>query len=388
MRIKKFSERKWYNGAVVACIGVAFYVLLTNLSSVTSYLGWFIGSFKSIFLGVIFAYIINPLAKLFYYRMFKRMKVGQKRWALSVMLAFLTGLAVLLVLIGMLIPQLAQSIVTFSSNYESYAKTLLGMLQDSRLGKIIGVEKFDTLTQNALSSIQSFVLENAGAIISGVANSGKRILSTVISLIVALYLLLTKKTVLQGVRRLIRALLRPAAFDSLMDFLLRCDTIFMSFIGQSILDSAVPPVGMQVLTLNAVLMLVFRMQYVGLVSVVVAVTNLVPNFGPVIGGVIGCFILVLVNPWHAVFFLIITMLLQTLDAYVIKPKLFGNSLGVSGLLILVSSIVFGNLFGILGVLLSIPAATILSFVYHEYLLPRQEERMRKIVEEEKRSAGK
>ena len=63
-------------------------------------------------------------------------------------------------------------------------------------------------------------------------------------------------------------------------------------------------------------------------------------------------------------------------------------LGVSGLLILVSSIVFGNLFGILGVLLSIPAATILSFVYHEYLLPRQEERMRKIVEEEKRSAGK
>ncbi len=382
MRFKKFSERKWYNGAVVACIGVAFYVLLTNLGSVTSYLRWFLGSFKSIFLGVVFAYIINPLAKLFYYRMFKRMKVGQKRWALSVMLAFLTGLAVLLVLIGMLIPQLAQSIVTFSSNYESYAKTLINMLQESRLGKIIGVEKFDTLTQNALSSIQSFVLENAGAIISGVANSGKRILSTVISLIVALYLLLTKKTVLQGVRRLIRALLRPAAFDSLMDFLLRCDTIFMSFIGQSILDSLI--VG----CVNAVLMLVFRMQYVGLVSVVVAVTNLVPNFGPVIGGVIGCFILVLVNPWHAVVFLIITMLLQTLDAYVIKPKLFGNSLGVSGLLILVSSIVFGNLFGILGVLLSIPAATILSFVYHEYLLPRQEERMRKIVEEEKRSAGK
>ena len=130
MKFKKFSERKWYNGAVVACIGVAFYVLLTNLGSVTSYLRWFLGSFKSIFLGVVFAYIINPLAKLFYYRMFKRMKVGQKRWALSVMLAFLTGLAVLLVLIGMLIPQLAQSIVTFSSNYESYAKTLINMLQD------------------------------------------------------------------------------------------------------------------------------------------------------------------------------------------------------------------------------------------------------------------
>ena len=368
MRFKKFSERKWYNGAVVACIGVAFYVLLTNLSSVTSYLSWFLGSFKSIFLGVVFAYVINPLARIFYYRLFKRMKLGQKRWALSVMLAFLTGLAVLLVLIGMLIPQLAQSIVTFSSNYESYAKTLVNLLQESRLGKIIGVEKFDTLTQNALSSIQSFVLENAGAIISSVANSGKRILSTVISLIVALYLLLTKKTVLQGVRRLIRALLRPAAFDSLMDFLLRCDTIFMSFIGQSILDSLI--VG----CVNAVLMLVFRMQYVGLVSVVVAVTNLVPNFGPVIGGVIGGFILVLVNPWHALIFLIITMLLQTLDAYVIKPKLFGNSLGVSGLLILVSIVVGGNIFGVVGILLAIPFAAILDFSYKEAFLPWLEER--------------
>ena len=99
-------------------------------------------------------------------------------------------------------------------------------------------------------------------------------------------------------------------------------------------------------------------------------TNLVPNFGPVIGGAIGCFILVLVN------------------CLCHQAEAFRQFLGVSGLLILVSSIVFGNLFGILGVLLSIPAATILSFVYHEYLLPRQEERMRKIVEEEKRSAGK
>ena len=73
MKLKKLSEKKWYNGAVIACIGVAFYVLLTNLGSVFSAVGAFIGNFRAVILGVVYAYIINPLAKLFYYRLFRKM---------------------------------------------------------------------------------------------------------------------------------------------------------------------------------------------------------------------------------------------------------------------------------------------------------------------------
>ena len=105
-------------------------------------------------------------------------------------------------------------------------------------------------------------------------------------------------------------------------------------------------------------------------------TNLVPNFGPIIGAVIGGFVLVLVNPLHALMFVIFCVVLQFVDAYILKPKLFSNSLGVSGLLILVASIVLGNMFGVLGMLLSIPAAAILSFVYRDYFLPRRAQRRR------------
>ena len=122
------------------------------------------------------------------------------------------------------------------------------------------------------------------------------------------------------------------------------------------------------------------MQYVGLVSVIVAVTNLIPNFGPIIGAVIGGFILVLVNPLHALMFVVFCIVLQFVDGYILKPKLFSGSLGVSGLLILIAGIVLGNLFGVLGMLLSIPAAAILSFIYHDYFLPNAEKRRR---EEEK-----
>ena len=67
---QKLSEKKWYNGAIIACVGVAFYMLLDNLSTVISSVGFFLGSFTSIVLGAIFAYILNPLAKFFGKRCF------------------------------------------------------------------------------------------------------------------------------------------------------------------------------------------------------------------------------------------------------------------------------------------------------------------------------
>ena len=116
------------------------------------------------------------------------------------------------------------------------------------------------------------------------------------------------------------------------------------------------------------------MQYIGLISVIVAVTNLIPNFGPIIGGVIGAFVLLLVNPLHALIFIAFCIILQFVDGYILKPKLFSGSLGVSGLLILIAGIVLGDIFGVLGMLLSLPAAAILSFIYQDYFLSRLEKR--------------
>ena len=98
----------------------------------------------------------------------------------------------------------------------------------------------------------------------------------------------------------------------------------------------------------------------------VRVTNLLPYFGPAIGAVTGAFILLLAGPGNTVLFLIFCLFLQGVDAYILKPKLFSSALGVSGVSILISTIVLGNMFGIWGVLLSIPVAAILSFIYHEY----------------------
>ena len=302
------------------------------------------------------------------------------RWYLSVTLGIVTALLAVILLIGTLIPQLVQSVALFSGNYNTYAATLLNLLENSPLKAFIDAEKLQLLSENALTSIAGFVQDNAGKILTAAANSGKGIISAVISLIVAVYLLIDKKHVMAGLWRFGRVVLPLEKLSSIMDFGLRCDSILMSYLGQSLLES------LSVGFINAIFMLICRMEYVGLVSVIVAVTNLIPNFGPIIGGVIGAFVLLLVNPLHALMFIIFCILLQFVDGYILKPKLFSGSLGVSGLLILVAGIVLGNLFGVIGMLLSIPAAAILSFIYRDYFLPKAEKRFQNHREGQKAQA--
>ena len=230
-----------------------------------------------------------------------------------------------------------------------------------------------TFSQNSLTSVTNFIKENAGNIVGFAASSGKNIASTVIAMILAIYLLMDSKRVVNGVKQLFSLVLPETGYKLFRDFVVRCDNILINYIVQSLLDALI--IG----SANAVFMTVTGMPYVGLISVVVGVTNLVPNFGPIVGGAIGAFILILIKPMSALGFVIFCLLLQTVDGYILKPRLFSGSLGVSGLLILSSTIVLGNMFSVLGILLSIPTAAVLSFLYHDYLLPWLKKRKQRAV---------
>ena len=163
-------------------------------------------------------------------------------------------------------------------------------------------------------------------------------------------------------------------------FCRRCDTILLKYLSCSLLDALFIGVS------NALFMLIFRIPNVALISVLVGVTNLAPTFGPLIGGAIGFIILGLLNPGYGILFLIFTFIIQTLDGYVVKPKLYGDSLGVSSLWILIAIICGGKIFGVVGVLLAIPFAAIVQYLMEEILFPKVREE-RKESDEEGRYEG-
>ena len=183
-----------------------------------------------------------------------------------------------------------------------------------------------------------------------------------ISTIVAIYILLDKVSLLAGVKRLWKALTNETSYRRSYDFLLRCNEIMIRYILFDLLDGLI--IGLT----NAVFMLIVHYPYVPLISVIVGVTNLAPTFGPILGGAIGCLILFLINPWYALGFLIFTIILQTVDGYILKPRLFGGQLGVPAIWILMALIVFGRMWGVIGILLAIPIAAILDFIFRDGIL--------------------
>ena len=368
--MKKLSEKKWYNGAVIACIGVALYALLMNFGPVSSAVRGFLGNFRPIFLGLILAYILNSIAKFFYYKVFRWMKLGKVRWAVSVFLSLILVLLAIDLLMSLLLPQLTQSIGMFIGSFDDYVDAVFRWMEGGALGRLFDLRVLETRVQSAVASITGSISDNVPQIVGIAAGYGRNILSWFIALILALYMLLDKNRLLRGVWRLVRMLFRDEVSEKILDFVLRCDTIMISYLSQSITDALI------VSAVNAVFMLICGMQYVGLITTAVGVTNLIPTFGPFIGAGFGALVLLMVNPRHALIFLVFCVALQTVDGYILKPKLFSGCLGVSGLLILSSIVVLGNMFGIVGVLLSIPAAAILSFVYKDYFMPDLEKRKR------------
>ena len=384
MKKNKLSNQKWYNNAVAVLIGVVSYVALTHLSEIADSLKSFSEYFTAVFIGAVIAYLVNPLACFFEKNVFHGLKKRTMRWMLSVAVSMLFLVLLLMLLMLMLIPQLIESISLLIGNMDGYIRTnglianwsIMGIDVSTQLNELMASSEdlIQTGTQLLTSSLKNILATSRGI--------GKNILNVLLALILSVYLLAAKDPIKQGSKRLLKASMSDWWYDHVVTFLKRCNNILVRYIIFSILDAVI--VG----GANAIFMGAVGMQYVGLISVVVGVTNLIPSFGPIIGAVIGGFILLLVNPWHALMFLGFTAVLQTLDGYVIKPKLFGDSLGVSGFLILTAIIVFGNIFGIIGILLAIPLAAIIDFTYEEYFLPHLEARKARLVAEEEKDQRK
>ena len=120
-------------------------------------------------------------------------------------------------------------------------------------------------------------------------------------------------------------------------------------------------------------MSIFSMPYAMMISVVVGVTALIPMFGAFIGAGIGAFLILMVDPMQAVWFLIYIVVLQQLEGNLIYPRVVGKSVGLPGLWVLVAVTIGGNLWGVMGILLSVPVCSVVYSLFRQ-LVRRSEER--------------
>ncbi len=378
---KKISEKPWFNYTVAACIAVILYVLLTNAEHIRTGFRTFSGYFSPVIIGCVIAYLVNPLAKFFAKTLLRRIRKEKVKRVISEVLAFILIIAFIFLLLMLIVPQMIDSVRMFVANLDGYVKALTAVMDKAGVSAtMLNLDEIIASSENVIQAVTNLIKNNLNTILSSSMNVGRTLVQVVIAFMLSMYLLADKGRLKNGSKRLLKGILGQEKYENVLKFLRRCHSILNRYIVFNLIDSLI--IGI----VNVIFMTILRMPYAGLVSFVVAATNLIPTFGPIFGAIIGGFILFLVNPWHALFFLIFTFVLQGIDAYLIKPKLFGDSLGVSGLWILIGVIVGGRMFGVIGILLAIPGVAILDLLYQDYFMPWLENR-RKEEEDPPKGSG-
>ena len=379
---KKLLENNWAAYTMATCSAVLLFLFLSNLNSFLKTVESIEGLLSPIIIGAVLAYLLNPIVVFFEGKALGKIKKEKTRYTSSVLLAVVCFIAALSLFFLALIPSLVDSVSSLAANMGSYVSSsqdLLMELDQFAAGFKIDITELTDSISDALNNVMGNVPALLNRVLSASVNMGSALFNIGIGFILAVYFLMGKSGILKAIGTLRRAALTEETYEQHTAFLTRCHNILIRYIGCNILDAFI--IGL----INAVFMFLTGMAYVPLISLVVGVTNLLPTFGPIIGGVIGGFILVLINPMHALIFIIFTLILQTFDGYILKPKLFGESLGVSAVMILITIILGGKIFGVIGILLAIPFAAIMTFVYDEAILPGLERR-KKLKEKMKRES--
>ncbi|MCR5785920.1 MAG: AI-2E family transporter [Eubacterium sp.] len=377
---KDFFGKRWVSYTVALCAAVVLYLFLANIGVFWSGLLRVFNFIYPVFIGLCIAYLLNPVVDAFEKFVFKKIKKDSRRRGLSVFVGVVFVLVAISAVGALLIPQIASSVVSLVTNIDTYITSLQTLLnefiEEANASIAFDLSSITNISNDLLDTLLDYVKTHRGKIIDTTVGVGKNVATSFIAFIVAIYFLADKRNLMHGFSKMIRVMTTEKKYETIADFWSRCNKILSRFIAFDILDAIIVGV------VNFIFMAIANMPFIALISVVVAVANLAPTFGPIVGCLVSCFILVLVNPWQALIFLIFTLILQTVDGYIIKPKLFGGTFGVSSVWILVAIVVFGRMFGVIGILLAIPLAAIIDYIYKDYiwveLAKRKKERGEKV----------
>ena len=319
-------------------------------------------------LGAGLAFILNvPLRSI--EGLLKGIKKPGTRRGLAVLLTFVAVLLVLAVVFLLLIPQIGETVeslipklVDFFNNVQAFVIDSVNNNPD--LVEIIGTElhKFDwaTLVQEAIKMVTNSITTIVSGAFVAISTASSVLVDVVIAVVFAVYCLFQKETLAQQGRKLVYAFLPEKTADYIVRVLRLTNATFSNFFSGQCVEVCI--LG----AMFAISMAIFRMPYIPLVSVLVAVTAFIPVVGAWVGCVLGAFFILVSNPLQAVWFVVMFLVLQQIENNLIYPRVVGTSIGLSGMWVLIAVGVGGSLMGVAGMFLMIPVTSVVYTILAEH----------------------
>ena len=347
---------------IVAGIGIlAAYFILINLKRVSGIFSSVSGILRPFIIAAIFAYIVNgPM--MFFERQFGRLTDKKKprpvlKRVLAIIAAWVASLAVLVLFFVIIVPDVKISITTLINNLPSYFESLKAFIVALAEKYQLDISYLNSFMnfQVTADGIMEIIDKYSDALIPQLANIanisvqiGSFIADVIIAIIISVYLLFSKETLIAQLKKVLYALFSRKLADVSVRVARETHRTFSGFINGKLLDSLI--IGI----LCFIGMSILKFEYALLISFIVGVTNVIPFFGPMFGAVPSVLLLLMIDPWHALWFAVFIFALQQLDGNIIGPKILGDSTGLPALWVMFAILVGGALWGVAGMFVGVP----------------------------------
>lgn len=375
MVLDKKTLRNIFVGVAIC---IVLYWSLHDTERVKKIVDVFSNMLSPFFLGAGLAFILNVPMRAFE-GLLTAIPNQALRRCLALVLTFAFLALVVAVVFMLLIPQIGETIealipqlIDFANNVQNKVMTFLNenpellewINENTDLTKLDWggmLETTFTMVSDSVSTIVASAFTALGKIASGLMNA-------VIGIVFAIYCLFGKENLARQGRRLIYALLPEQFCDEVIRVLRLANSTFSNFLSGQCVEVCI--LG----SLFAVSMAIFRMPYIPLVSVLVAVTAFIPIVGAFVGCIFGAFFIFVQDPLLAVGFVIMFLILQQIENNLIYPRVVGTSIGLSGMWVLLAVAVGGEFLGVAGMFLMIPMASVVYTLLREFAQKRLSQR--------------
>ena len=358
---------------LVVCGGVAFYCALQHLGTVAAACGALLGILSPFLLGGAIAFVLNVPMRAIERHLFPgagRKRAGARR-PLALVLTLVAVSGVLGLAGGVIGPGVKDAVMSIGAQVPAAIRRLqeqLAVLETwlPQLQELLAGWELDwkSLSEKALALAQSWggsLVSSGGGLIGGVVSG---VSTFVIGLIFSFYILLQKEKLARQGRQVLYALLPMAQADKALEVLRLASRTFSSFLSGQCLEAVI--LG----TMFVVAMTIFRMPYALLVGVLIALTALIPIVGAFIGCGVGALLIAVTDPWKAVMFVVLFLVLQQVEGNLIYPHVVGSSVGLPSIWVLAAVTLGGKLMGILGMLFFIPLCSVLYALFRSFVKER------------------
>ena len=363
-------------------LSIIFFFLIYRFDGFGSAISTLTGILMPFIYGAVIAYLLKPVCNSIesFLRRFIPEKMNGLINALSVALTILFGLLLVYALVMMIVPQLITSVTTLYytaqaniTKFMNWANHLEFIENNEQIMELLN-SAYAALNTNLDTWIKNTLLPSMQNIVSGAAIGVLNVVTVaknlIIGIIVAVYMLASRKRFVQQGKLVLHSIVRPRWAQLITEEVKYADRMFGGFINGKIMDSAIIGV------LCYIGCLIFKFPSALLVSVIIGVTNVIPFFGPFIGAIPATLLILIQNPIKALWFVLFVLVLQQLDGNIIGPKILGNTTGLSSFWVLFAILLFGGLWGFAGMIVGVPLFAVIYDVIKKlviYGLRRNEE---------------